>query len=42
MPLIMEETDKKITYFLNNKNFHPNFAIIGQKADYEISDNLYR
>jgi hypothetical protein len=29
----MEDLAKKIVYLLNNMNFHPNFAIIGQKVN---------
>jgi hypothetical protein len=33
MPSIIEVLIKKILYPQNNPDFHPNFAIIGQKAD---------
>jgi hypothetical protein len=33
MPSLIEDFIKKIRYPQNNPDFHPNFAIIGQKAD---------
>jgi hypothetical protein len=33
IPLLIEDIVKKIVYLFNNMNFHPNFAIIGQKVN---------
>jgi hypothetical protein len=33
IPLLIEDIVKKIVHLLNNMNFHPNFAIIGQKVN---------
>jgi hypothetical protein len=36
MSLIIEAMDKKAVYSLNNMNFHPKFAFIGQKVNIRI------
>jgi hypothetical protein len=33
IPLLIEDIVKKIVHLLNNMNFHPNFAIVGQKVN---------